>query len=134
MVVPTYLFLFPVFIVLGIATVVVASFIEEIKSTCYKKEIDIEKQRRTRFICPTCKSGHLILREDPSTGVKFYGCSNFPYCKYTNNDLESVEKNIRCPKCGDYLTIRKGRYGKFYGCHSYPVCNYKYNIESNFED
>jgi len=31
--------------------------------------------------CPTCKEGKLVLRG--SIYGKFYGCSNYPKCKYT---------------------------------------------------
>ncbi|MBQ7249819.1 MAG: NERD domain-containing protein [Bacilli bacterium] len=33
-------------------------------------------------ICPRC-GGQLVLRESKTTGHKFYGCSNYPKCKFT---------------------------------------------------
>ncbi|RAP74369.1 NERD domain-containing protein [Paenibacillus montanisoli] len=36
---------------------------------------------------------------------------------------EMVSKNV-CPKCGNELVERSGRYGKFKGCSGYPKCRY----------
>ena len=30
----------------------------------------------------------------------------------------------RCPRCGDTLVLRSGKYGQFYGCSNYPKCKY----------
>lgn len=40
-----------------------------------------------------------------------------------NNDKE-LEKNMICPKCGNKLVERNGKYGNFIGCSSYPKCRY----------
>ena len=40
-----------------------------------------------------------------------------------NKDKE-LENNMICPKCGDELVERKGKYGKFIGCSNYPRCKY----------
>lgn len=29
-----------------------------------------------------------------------------------------------CPKCGDMMIARQGKYGKFWGCESYPKCRH----------
>jgi rubrerythrin len=34
------------------------------------------------------------------------------------------EKNMICPKCGNTLIERKGKYGDFIGCSNYPKCRY----------
>lgn len=33
----------------------------------------------------------------------------------------------KCPKCGDILVKRKGKYGEFWGCSGYPECKYTKN-------
>ena len=33
-------------------------------------------------------------------------------------------KNMICPKCGNKLVERNGKYGKFIGCSNYPKCKY----------
>ena len=71
--------------------------------------------------CPDCKNGLLILTTDED-GKKVYKCE---LCSYTNHYIMSVDMGFLCPKCGDYLTIRKGRMGrpKFLKCHR-VTCDY----------
>ena len=33
----------------------------------------------------------------------------------------------KCPKCGDVLVKRNGKYGMFWGCSGYPACKYTKN-------
>lgn len=100
-------------------------FVEEIKDKCEilnPEVVDVETEVVT---CPHCKSGKLVVRSSELNGRKFYGCSNYPYCEYTINDFKAVDRNIRCPVCGDFLVYRKGPYGSFFGCHSFPRCKHK---------
>lgn len=46
---------------------------------CY---IDGKKEKAEKGICPRCY-GKLVLRK--SRYGEFYGCSNYPNCKYTQN-------------------------------------------------
>ena len=93
------------------------------------KEVLLEK---TDKICPKCSSAILIRL---GKFGKFYACSNFPKCRYT----ESLEKNvlgIKCPKCekGDVVEkrtrLRRGFGGQakkqkiFYGCSNWPDCDF----------
>lgn len=34
----------------------------------------------------------------------------------------------RCPKCGNWLTPRSGKFGDFLGCTNFPNCKYTQNI------
>ena len=34
-----------------------------------------------------------------------------------------------CPKCGNKLLIKKGKYGLFIGCSSYPSCDYTKKLD-----
>ncbi len=36
-----------------------------------------------------------------------------------------------CPKCGNLLKRRTGKFGEFYGCRSYPDCKYTENIRKD---
>ena len=101
-----------------------SDFIKEIRSKCYIMEDESEATNENEYLCPWCKSGHLIIRRAEVDEKPFYGCSNFPYCNYTNDNLKAVYHNNRCPECGDFLVLRKGRYGTFFGCHNYPRCKY----------
>lgn len=38
--------------------------------------------------------------------------------------LNTVEVTTACPKCGDQLIERTGKYGKFIACSNYPECRY----------
>ncbi|QCK16237.1 NERD domain-containing protein [Mangrovivirga cuniculi] len=47
--------------------------------------------------------------------------------KHVKKNLE--EKNYKawakiCPKCGNDLVLRNGKYGQFYGCSNFPACKY----------
>lgn len=35
--------------------------------------------------CPTCKGGRLVKRQNKNNGTRFYGCSNYPSCKYARS-------------------------------------------------
>ena len=41
----------------------------------------------------------------------------------------TFEKPRECPKCGQYLVKRKGKYGEFLGCSGYPECKYTENLK-----
>lgn len=55
-----------------------------------------------------------------------------------NEHINSIKKikqkrknNIhenKCPKCGENLVLRNGKFGKFLGCISYPQCKFIRNI------
>lgn len=49
-------------------------------------------------ICPEC--GKVVLPKKSKRGKIFYGCSNYPECKFMSWDLPTGEK---CPTCGAYL-------------------------------
>lgn len=43
-------------------------------------------------------------------------------------DSPAVKKNMKiCPRCGQFLRKRSGRYGEFWGCSGYPACRYTEN-------
>lgn len=44
-------------------------------------------------------------------------------------ELEERKPSIRiCPKCGNLLLKRKGKYGEFLGCSNYPECRHAENL------
>ncbi|MCH3951122.1 MAG: type I DNA topoisomerase [Acidaminococcus sp.] len=57
--------------------------------------------------CPEC-GGDLIERHS-KTGRLFYGCSNYPKCRFTSWDKPINEK---CPVCGSIMLEAKDRSGK----------------------
>ena len=107
-----------------------SQFIHEIKNKCFIMRDERGQKEEIEYLCPWCKSGHLVIRENRGVKKLFYGCSNYPYCCYTNDDVKSVYFNNRCPECGDFLVERKGD-GIFFGCHNYPRCKHMQTIEES---
>ena len=72
--------------------------------------------------CPKCGS-ELLLRL--GRFGKFYACSNFPDCRYTE-PLEEKTTGIKCPKCKEgELVEKRTKKGKvFYGCNRFPKCDF----------
>lgn len=93
--------------------------LKEKEENLSKKEIAEEK---TNKICPQC--GAALIIKIGRFG-KFYACSKFPECKYTES-LQENKINVPCPKCEDgLLTEKRTRKGKiFYGCSRYPACDF----------
>lgn len=93
-------------------------------------------------ICPSCDSSFVKLWDNSSHNF-IYVCSK--YCngysslsvKHKNtiqkllNNTPIINKvtfylqNGKCPKCGNNLLIRKGKYGTFISCSTYPKCKAK---------
>jgi DNA topoisomerase-1 len=76
----------------------------------------------TEKICPKCGAPLLIRL---GKFGRFYACSKFPKCKYT----ESLKENtlgIKCPKCkkGDIVEKRTKKRKIFYGCSNWPKCDF----------
>lgn len=44
------------------------------------------------------------------------------------NKGQAIKSEEICPKCGQTLIVKKGRYGKFMGCPGYPVCKFTRNL------
>ena len=105
-------------------------FLKEIEDQCVVVNPNYSPEdKATEISCPHCKSGRLVLRTNESDGTKFYGCSNYPYCNYSIDDMRAVARNLRCRECGDFMVFRKGQWGAFYGCHNYPRCKHKEEYE-----
>ena len=91
-----------------------------------KKYIDVSKEgvgtKQTDKICPLC--GSPVVEKLGRFG-RFYACSTFPKCRYTES-LKENKLDIKCPKCekGD-ITAKRTKRGKvFYGCNKYPECDF----------
>ncbi len=84
-----------------------------------KKEIS---EKETDKKCPECDSPLVIKL---GRFGKFYACSAFPDCKYTES-LEENALNIPCPRCGKGKIVEKRTKRKkiFYGCNQFPDCDF----------
>lgn len=56
---------------------------------------------------------------------KFEPLVNIAYENMEKKELEKVGES--CPKCGNELVYREGKYGKFISCSMYPDCDYTRN-------
>ena len=85
-------------------------------------------------LCPSCGSGRLVVRTNPADGSQFLGCTNYPYCEETYNQIEILKDKVRCPSCGDWMVRRRRKSdGKpFFGCSNYPNCNASYDADDNY--
>jgi DNA helicase-4 len=73
--------------------------------------------------CPYCQTGHLMIRQNPVRHNQFLGCSHYPSCNQTFNDIEILENLILCPRCiSGFMTKRSGQFNSFLGCTNYPKC------------
>lgn len=80
-------------------------------------------QNENTTLCPKCKTGFLLK---VAYGTRhFVGCSNFPKCTYTLNDLSVLANPTHCPDCGGFLIKRRAANGHwFIGCTNYPHCTH----------
>ena len=93
-------------------------------SCCF---VHINKQNdESKTYCPRCKTGELLKVEH--NGKSFIGCSNYPKCRYTLNNISILVSPKQCPSCGGFLVKRKGKGHWFIGCTNYPYCEYTEKI------
>lgn len=68
--------------------------------------------------CPLCDGD--VVRKRSRKGRVFYGCSNYPDCKFVSWDEPIKEK---CPECKSYMTVRRRKKGDLIKC-SNKDCGY----------
>ena len=91
-----------------------------------QKYKDVSKKEFTgetiKKLCPKCQ-GPLLVRLGKFG--KFYACSKFPECKYTES-LPQNNLGIKCPKCqeGNVVAKRTKTNKVFYGCDRFPKCDF----------
>lgn len=112
-------------------------FIPFVKSA--EKEAHVPKVE-TDIKCPDCGKP---LQKIWSRKKYFYGCSDYPTCKFTA-PLEALTFNKEeydptfdwdqhCPKCNSPMKMRFGKFGPFLGCTKYPECRGIVNIPKKDE-
>jgi DNA topoisomerase I len=101
---------------------VVKNFYEPFQKNLQEKYKLVEKKDLTEptdRICPEC--GKPIIIRMGRYG-KFYGCSSFPECRFTE-PLKNPKTGITCPECEKGEIVEKrSRRGPFYACNAYPEC------------
>ncbi|MBU2025900.1 MAG: type I DNA topoisomerase [Patescibacteria group bacterium] len=105
------------------------------------KSQTIEKyQKKTEKNCPEC--GKSLIEKWGRFG-KFFACSGWPECKYTQDpkqkETDQLEKELKmknngvlkCEKCGAPMVVKRGKWGPFLGCSKYPDCKNIKPIENS---
>lgn len=75
--------------------------------------------------CPNCEDGDIIQRRSKK-GRLFYGCSNFPKCRFVSWG-KPVDK--KCPECNSILVYKKTKKSEKNKC-SNKDCGYEEEIEN----
>jgi len=79
------------------------------------------KQNFIGVKCPECKDGELVEKR-ARKGNTFYGCGNYPKCKFTSAHRPVAEK---CPACGsEYLVEKNLKAGPVIACPN-KECEYE---------
>jgi DNA topoisomerase I len=79
------------------------------------------KQNFIGVKCPECKDGDLVEKR-ARKGNTFYGCGNYPNCKFTSAHRPIAEK---CPACGsEYLVEKNLKAGPVIACPN-KECDYE---------
>jgi DNA topoisomerase-1 len=105
---------------------IIKDFYNPFEKNLKQKEIELSKtkiaEEKSDKTCPKCKSALIIKL---GKFGKFYACSKFPECKYTES-LKSNKLDIKCPKCdlGEIVEKRTKTKKIFYGCDQYPKCDF----------
>ena len=86
-------------------------------------------EEQTDEVCEKCGSAMVIKW---GRYGKFLACSSYPECKNTRQlqggegtDAPLVHEDVAkevCPKDGQAMVLKKGRYGPFLACSRYPEC------------
>jgi len=107
-------------------TPVIREFYEPFEENLQKKYQEVSKkditEKPTEKTCPKCGAPLLIRLGKYG---KFYACSKFPKCRYTES-LEENSLGIKCPKCknGKIVEKRTKKRKIFYGCSNWPKCDF----------
>jgi DNA topoisomerase-1 len=105
---------------------VIKEFYEPFEKNLKEKYEEVSKkditEKPTKKKCPKCGAPLLIRLGKYG---KFYACSRFPKCRYT----ESLKENtlgVKCPRCkkGKIVAKRTKKHKIFYGCDRFPECDF----------
>jgi DNA topoisomerase-1 len=92
--------------------------------------VDVSEIEST--MCDECGSPMKVRQS--RTGSSFLGCTAYPKCRNVINIAVAGGKaearpdeptGVTCPRCGNPLVRRHGRYGAYVSCSNYPACKYK---------
>ena len=86
------------------------------------KNVTKTPAQETGEMCPHCNSPMVIKK---SKHGEFEACSNYPNCKYIQQEEKEVVVIGKCPDCDGMIIEKKTKKGKiFYGCNNFPKCKF----------
>ncbi|MCD4829015.1 MAG: type I DNA topoisomerase [Candidatus Cloacimonetes bacterium] len=104
------------------------------------KEAKKQLEEPTELVCEKCGSPMIIKW---SKNGQILACSNFPECSNIKNFTRDAEGKVtvkedeligeKCPKCGEELVLKSGKFGEFISCSNYPKCKYTRNITTGIK-
>ncbi|MBI3595802.1 MAG: type I DNA topoisomerase [Nitrospirae bacterium] len=100
--------------------------------TAQKQMRDVKREEiPTEIVCEKC-GRHMVIKW--GRHGRFLACPGYPDCKNTkefveeNGGIRVVDKveetKESCPKCGNPLVVKRGRFGRFLACSTYPNCDF----------
>ncbi len=105
---------------------IIKEFYQPFEENLKQKYEEVSKkeftEKPTNKICPKCQAPLLIRL---GKFGKFYACSSFPKCKYTES-LKENNLGVKCLKCqkGEIVEKRTKKRKIFYGCSNWPECDF----------
>lgn len=102
---------------------IVSDFYSILKEELIVADGEIEKMviedELTGEMCEKC--GKPMAKKQGRFG-DFIACTGYPECKNTKQIVNTID--VKCPKCGKDIIVRRGKTGRvFYGCSGYPDCD-----------
>jgi DNA topoisomerase-1 len=101
-------------------------------TTAQKQMRDVKREEiPTEIVCEKC-GRHMVIKW--GRHGRFLACPGYPDCKNTKEFVEEnggirvvakvEESKESCPKCGNPLVLKRGRFGRFLACSTYPNCDF----------
>lgn len=76
---------------------IISQYEDEVNSKYHEKKItpDFRDLTIRNGFCPVCGKGKLIQKENKVTGKPFFGCSNFPKCRYIHPSSDYYDSELK---------------------------------------
>lgn len=103
--------------------------------TARERDTPADRQASTSSVRTCLRPGcDGTLRVRNGRRGKFFGCTAYPQCRYTEDassgDEPAAARYGECPDCSGMLLRRNSYRGPFLGCINYPQCRYTEDLGS----
>jgi DNA topoisomerase-1 len=68
------------------------STITQPKRPMQYNRVNKQLSSKNKYLCPDCNQGTLLLRTNSKTNEKFFGCSQFPNCRFTTSIIQKKDQ------------------------------------------